>query len=90
MKKKMIKLVEINFEKVKKNKIDLEVELLREAFEDQMISLCELKKEINKVEQMFSKCADAKELIRAISIRDFDDASCNDKYLLYNIENLIC
>ena len=89
MKKSLIKLVESNFEKIKINKINLEIDSLNEVFEDKMIDKYELKNEIKKVKDLFSKCNTAEELIRAISIRDFDDVSCTEKYLLNNIRSLI-
>lgn len=89
MEKSLIALVESNFEKVKENKINFEISSLNEAFEDEMIGVIELKTEIENVKDIFSKCSTAEELIRAISIRDFDDESCTDEYLLHNIECLI-
>ena len=89
MNKSLIKLVENNFKNVKKNKINLEIDSLNEVFEDEIIDKNELKNEIKKVKDMFNECNTAEELIRAISIRDFEDASCTERYLLNNIRNLI-
>ena len=54
MKKSLIKLVESNFEKIKINKINLEIDSLNEVFEDEMIDKYELKNEIKKVDNQIA------------------------------------
>jgi hypothetical protein len=91
MKNEIIELVRINFDLVKKNKIDFETKLVKEIGIRDKSSKYEIQKEIDNIKNLFIECNTPEEVVDVICEKDFCDCY-NDEYfddLYNNINNLI-